>query len=282
MILLTGASGIIGREVFSTLRTHYEIKKLGRKSQADIQLNLAKPGLDLTHLVSCPDFVIHLAAAVPGAHGIKDDDTSAKTTLLIDKCIYNACRLWQCPVIYASGCSLYQSKGSKEVQETDAIQKNFQSPYLHSKAIGDATFSSLDHCVIIRISCPVGKGLSPACVIGQFVTQLNTKQKITVYGTGTREQDFIDVRDIASAIEKIVNNFFPDVYNIAAGYPTSMRKLADRIIEIKGFGQALFGSKIDPFEGVQARYSIQNAFNKLQWQPKYELSSMLRDHEICR
>lgn len=279
--MVTGASGVIGRGVLTGLTPNFDIMKVGRSANSDLIVDLAHRQIDLANEVPSPVYVIHLAAAVPRDSSIVDNDSSAAATMAIDDNIFNACKQWQCPVIYASGCSLYEPNGTRKLIETDPLHEKFSSPYLRAKEVGDRKFSSLKRSSVLRIAFPVGEGLSSACVIGKFLSQIEQKKEITVFGKGTREQDFIDVRDIADVIRLIMDKEAAGVFNVASSQPISMKELAELISILKGYGDVLVGTQDDQFDGTLARYEINKATIKLGWKPKYDIKQMLLDHRIC-
>lgn len=279
-VVITGASGVVGREVFKLLTNQYEVVTVGKADQSNVHIDLTQKNLDLTNILKRPDFVIHLAAAVPKADTLPDDDISASATLTMDNNVYNACHQWQCHVIYASGCSLYQPKGTISLRETDALRTDLLSPYLRAKALGDAKFRTLEHSAILRLSTPVGGGLSPASVLGKFLIQLSETRKINVFGTGSREQNYIDVRDIAAAVKTVIQHKVTGAFNIASENSISMLALAKLIIQLQGYGTVSLGLRPDPLEGSPVRYSITKTIAELNWKPLYSIGEMLIHHRL--
>ncbi len=279
-ILITGASGVVGRAVLAGLPSEFEVITVGRNSKSDLIIDLAGSVIDLLSRLDKPDCVIHLAAMVPNNDDISDNIKTENINEIIDNNIYEICKIWDCHVIYASGCSLYEENGSHFVYEEDPFYKKPQSFYLNAKKAGDVKFSRLSKSCILRISFPVGIGLSFSTVIGKFLMQLENDNAINVYGTGSREQDFIDVRDISSIVNLVLKRNTSGAFNIARGYPTKMQELAELMVVIKGKGEVITGRKKDPLEGAYARYSVGKAHAKLGWKPNYNLKEMLVFHGL--
>lgn len=276
-VLVTGSTGLIGRAVVALLQAERRrVVTLGRAANCDYRMNLSQEGLQLAEKIPRPDFVVHLAAPVPSGEGRSDSIPAYEVTRLIDQNILDACKKWACPVIYTSGCSLYLNKGNKTLNETDELNKELLSPYLQAKAAGDTDFRAYEQGTVLRISCPIGPGISGLSVVGRFLDQLKKNGVINIYGSGTREQDFIDVRDIAESINLVMVHNIQGVFNIASGVPTTMRCLANLIVEVYGgSGQILTGHCKDPQEGFTARYSIARANESLSWYPRRSLKESM-------
>jgi len=276
-ILVTGASGLIGREVVNQLQNEgLKVLTLGRADNSSYKINLALEGQCLTRKIPRPDFVVHLAALVPFGKEQPDLISTGDKTQIIDQNILDACKEWTCPVIYASGCSLYVNKENQELSEKDSLKTHFVSPYLKAKSVGDFKYRAYKLGTVLRISCPIGTNRPSNNVLSAFINQLKTNGEINVYGTGTREQDFVDVRDIAEAINCVLLRDIRGVFNIASAVPTTMRSLAEIIVDNYGKGKIIIRKDPDPQEGATARYSIALAKELLGWFPKFDLRSSIK------
>lgn len=221
--------------------------------------------------------IIHLAAAVPHSPQYPDNEESANLTRQIDQSVFDAAQAWGCRVVYSSGCSLYGSKSENYYDESQATVSDHDSPYLLAKNQGEKLFSYSRGNVVLRISAPVGPGLPQKVVLMKFLNQALLSQPIEIWGTGKREQNYVDVRDIASALKIALTLTKGGIYNISANVPTTMLELAKTIIKVLGFGEWQFVNKPDPQERERARYSNSNARKELGWQPKITLKKSIRD-----
>jgi hypothetical protein len=165
VIVVTGAAGVIGRALMARLSAErLPCLVLSRDVFAEAE------GIPLLSTVPRrPSAVVHLAALVPQPPAIPDDDSSAARTRNIDQRVLEAVRQWGCHVIYASGCSLYEKGGTAPKQEREADAAVAQaSPYLAAKQQGERDFLALSNATVLRISAPIGEGLSRATVLGAF------------------------------------------------------------------------------------------------------------------
>jgi nucleoside-diphosphate-sugar epimerase len=223
-----------------------------------------------------PSVVIHLAAVVPKPPTISDDQSNAKSTRIIDRAVLEAVDLWNCHVIYASGCSLYTKGGPHPCREMEIGDgPELKSPYLSAKLKGEGEFLASGRATVLRISTPVGEGLSTATVLGRFMLSAKMGRRLEVWGSGFREQNYVDVEDLADAFFRAVIVRPTEVINIAADYPFTMLELAQKVVQIYGRGSVFQNGKSDPGDGETARYSNQRAFEILGWQQLTPLEASL-------
>jgi UDP-glucose 4-epimerase len=270
-IVVTGASGIVGRAVLAALRGHGNgvVPVVhGRTADPDaIALDLAES--DLTDHVQAPDAVVHLAAAVPHAAVHGDTDVAADKTRRIDATVHRACGRWGCPVIYASTCGLYDRRDPRIKDEAAPVAAT--SPYFRAKLESERLMSDLPGACVMRLSAPVGPGLRRGVVLAKFIERARAGQPIQVWGSGRREQDFIAAEDVAAFVALALSKRAHGIFNVASGEPVTMRALAETVVEAIGRGSVQSSDNADPLDGETARYCIAHAAQALGWQPRIPL-----------
>lgn len=270
MILVTGSSGLVGRNLVSRLRS-LGIPHCGvDRSMLDLTLDDK-----LTDLITePPDLIIHLAAAVPNGTSRKDDQVTGDETRRIDENVAKAAAKWQSRVFYASGCSLYNRQDVSVKDESSPVSARRGSPYSAAKLEGEQKFQSLQKSFVFRLSAPVGPHMNPALVLPNFITAAIENRPLEVWGTGLREQDFIDVSDVTSFIIKAANKkSLPKVLNMVSSEFYTMAELADLVLQTIGGGtRRQDEQKKDPLDGEYARYSNKLAFETLGWKPIKRIS----------
>jgi nucleoside-diphosphate-sugar epimerase len=276
-ILVTGTNGLLGTSVAARLkRAGHEMLLLARRrTSADIQeFDLAGQGALLTRDVQRrPDIVVHLAAAVP--HALRpDDDQSAEATRRMDLVVEQAALHWEAPVVYASGCSLYDRLDPCFKSETAPVTA--ETPYLRAKLDGERRFSQISGACVMRVSSPVGPGLRRAVVLAHFIEQARAGRKLEVWGNGLREQDFVSTSDVAEFVAAVVRRRVSGTFNVASGQPRTMLELANMVADIAGSGSVHVGGRPDPQENHVARFSIAAARREAGWEPRVSLSAAIR------
>jgi UDP-glucose 4-epimerase len=272
VIVVTGAAGVIGRALMARLSAErLPCLVLSRDVFAEAE------GIPLLSTVPRrPSAVVHLAALVPQPPAIPDDDSSAARTRNIDQRVLEAVRQWGCHVIYASGCSLYEKGGTAPKQEREADAAVAQaSPYLAAKQQGERDFLALSNATVLRISAPIGEGLSRATVLGRFMEAAQAGREIEVWGSGTREQNYVDTADLADALFRTLIIRPPAIINIAADRPVTMLELAREVVSACGRGSIRMTGRPDSRDGESARYANQRAGDLLGWRPTTSIHTSL-------
>lgn len=127
-------------------------------------------------------------------------------------------------------------------------------------------------------------------VLPRFIISALTEQSLTVFGDGTQERAFTDVRDICEAILQIISSeHINEIWNIGNIYnKMTINELADKVIDyvIKRYPKTLFDKiYIDPktihgplFAEAIDKVPYTNKINKLvKWKPRYSLEKTIND-----
>jgi nucleoside-diphosphate-sugar epimerase len=278
-VLVTGAGGVIGRAVAAGFEQDgWTVSRLVHRPSR------WAPGAQVVDLAACqdltaqvtgrPDAVVHLAAAVPHSKDYPDSPESAALTQRMDKVVIAAAQSWDCPLVYASGCTLYCREEPNAKSEGDPI-KDWGSPYFAAKAAGEAACAAHPKSTVLRISAPIGSGLHANVVMARFINAARDDKPLTLWGSGRREQDFIDVRDLATLFVSVVRQGARGIFNAASGHTTTMWELAETVIKRLGSGAIALSGQPDPNESVYARYDIRKARKELGWEPRHTLVDMV-------
>jgi len=282
MIVVTGSDGIVGRALCLALRleaipflpiTHR------RKPHTDpdaLVLDLTENILSLEKYCDDITAIVHLAAAVPHSTDYPDNETSAGKTRCMDINILSLQKHTNAQLIYMSTCGLYDRTLAAVKHEDDASVIRIESPYFSAKLEGENLLAGGRRTTILRLSAPVGHGLKPSVVLSRFITMARSGAPIQIWGNGCREQNFIDVRDVADLIIKVLAKPQPCTINVAAIVPTTMVELAKTVVKVVGKGSFEYSDQVDPRDGETARYSIAKARELYGWSPKYDLESLCR------
>lgn len=98
-------------------------------------------------------------------------------------------------IVFASSVSVYGHPATLPV----SVHHPFNQPDLYgmSKLAGEAIIRNHRQFFILRFSSLVGAGMKPATMVPRMVEAALQTGTITVYGDGSRQQNYLDVRDAA-------------------------------------------------------------------------------------
>ncbi len=272
MIVVTGASGVIGRVLMARFCSD-GIEAVGVRREA---FDLASGASLATFIGRRPEAVVHLAAAVPHATHYPDSEASAAKTRAADRTVRDAVLEWGCRVVYASTCSLYDKHAATVKVEETPVAVRPDSPYMQTKHEGEKIFGALASHSILRVPAPIGPGLPDTVVAKRFFNQAVAGQTIRVWGTGKREQNYVDVRDIADMFLRAAHSTSLGVFNISADAPTTMLELAAVMAKVIPRASFELAGVPDPLEQEYTRYSNARAREVLGWVPTASLEDSIR------
>lgn len=271
-MLVTGHTGLVGRAVVARL-TAEGVPIIGVSRRAGFSLDDAD--LDLVaHVATRPRAILHLAAAVPHASEYPDDERTAARTRRMDEAVARAAEKWSIRVHYASTAAVYDRRDPQTKTEEAPVGPH--TAYVGAKLDGEKLFAGAG--VAFRLAAPYGPGLRRTLVLGRFLEVAWRSGVIEIWGRGTREQDFLYARDVASAfIAALQNDDVSGPMNLASGFPVTMSQLAAAVVATIGRGTVETRNRADPREGETARYGTERARNVLSWSATVPLSQGLAD-----
>lgn len=290
-ILLTGATGFIGSNLFLKLKNKgHQVTGLALKQDKIVGLKIH--ALDLKNSKKVQDFfghhkfdaVIHLAAAVPvkfsGSLEEKKifDDNFLGTSNLLDAFSLSSAKLF----IYASSISVIGQPLTKSVDEGHpAFPGNF---YSLSKLFGEMLGRQLAEAtgktfVGFRITAPYGPGQRLRTVVNIFLENALISKDITVFGQGKRAQDFIYIDDLTDAFLLALKSKQSNIFNLGSGQSVSSLELAKTILANSPESQSKIIFKgVDNQENYRLRVNIEKAKKILKFKPKYDVEKGIREY----
>ena len=294
-VYISGQEGMVGSAVFNLLK----------KNKKYIILSCKRKDLDLTNQLKVyewfkknkPDIVINCAGKVGG---ILDNfnfqpDYLYINTLIGLNLINSSFKFNVKKLINLGSACIYPKKNRQPIKEEYLLSSQLEKT---NEGYALAKISTLKYCEYLRkkynkdfISLQpanlYGKGdnfdlnsshVMPALVKKLFLAKLKNKKKVEIWGSGLAKREFLNVIDLAKAIEFCLSKKIQYPYiNIGSGDQISIKKLAYMIKEIVGFkGQIYFNTKYP--DGVKARKLDIKKINKLGWSSTISLSNGLKDY----
>lgn len=270
-ILITGARGFIGDFLVNLLDLkRFKLNKFLNSST----LNLCN--WDLVSKTPKSDLIIHLAAKnfVPDSflNPLDFYNNNISSTLnILEKARKDNSRVIFFST-YVYGIPEYLPVDEKH-------QSNPLNPYTQSKLICEQLCMAYnrDFGIPITIFRPFnvyGPGQNPSFFIPSIIKQINND---FIYLDDSRpKRDYIYVDDVISAIYKcIINENLSDsfnVYNLGTGISTSVKDVAELILEVsQSKSKLIFSNKVRKGEVLETKADIKKIKKDLKWNYKISL-----------
>ena len=156
-----------------------------------------------------------------------------------------------------------------------------QTTYHASKLFGEHVLLLQDNKdlnpIILRLSSPIGKGMNTKTILPTFLDCCKSGRDITLFGKGTRKQNYIDVRDICAAIELALQSDYSGVYNIGGNRTISNYDLAALCIQLTNSKSSIiFNGKYNSEDDDNWDISIEKALKELHFEPKHDITNIIQ------
>jgi nucleoside-diphosphate-sugar epimerase len=294
-IVLTGATGMLGRHVRETLqKVGVKVVALSREYSPNENISgwdLATwlPMTELDDLFDGAQAVVHVGAMLP------------KQTELINEGLMFQANVRAClnlgqwaisrnvPVVHISGAIVYAEHDRHGLTEDAALGwSGLGGFYGFSKLLAEDVFKRLTqqglNLAILRPTSIYGFGLSTDKMISRFLTMAREGRVIELNHPVEDRVDFVHAADVALAILAILETEDWDTFNIASGHAVSIIELAEACISIAGRGSVFLNKDSSTSRLAINRYAlnIDKAKSRLGWHPKFDIKQGLRlmHHEI--
>lgn len=241
-ILITGANGFIGRALYNSLRSQYEVFGIG-KSAADMPDYTM---LDLTQQDEVGDYfkeyefdiVIHLAAILANASNKNDLTPLFKNVEMQRNLIDSLSHFKTCQFINFSSSAVYPNI-SGLFSENDIIDPSVNNDALYglAKFNGEMLFKILlpKHFsqLHLRVGYVYGKGMDSNRIHSMFKKELLNDNVITVFGNGIRTIPQIHLTSLIEKLSFFIEKNINGTFNIA-DENISLEGIAQNIIKKHG------------------------------------------------
>ena len=255
-VLVTGGAGFIGSHLCETLSNlGMEVTSLDNLSTGTLenvnQLSSIKflTG-DITNkvlvdeLVQISDLVFHLAAAVGVRTILTKPIESIQTNFLGSEIVLSACSKYDRRLVIASTSEIYGKNSKQPLKESDdrvmGSPQKLRWSYADSKALEEALAYALFLSKGLRVTTTrffnvVGPKQSSAygMVLPNFIESAMSGNPIRVFGDGKQTRVFCHVKDVVSALIKLLDDdrTIGEVFNIGGKGEINILDLAKLIIE---------------------------------------------------
>lgn len=253
-ILVTGATGFLGRHAIPVLEKAYGSKVVKGVSSKDY--DLMKPEeVEAMFRNEKPDVVIHLAAYSGGigANRTYPADFYYRNTVLTALTFEQAAKHKVDKLIYTMGGCSYPAKATSPIDETQ-LWNGYPQPesagYSTAKMMGTVASRSyrdqygLNSSVLIPGNLygeydnfsTLDSHVVPAMIRRYYEAQRDGLEEVVMWGTGKPERDFVYAADAAELIPFFIEKYdSSEPVNISAGKTTPIKTLAETIAKLVKF-----------------------------------------------
>ena len=255
-VLVTGGAGFIGSNLVRGLLARGDAVRVLDNFSTGSRQNLAGLDVDVVegelrsyervhNAIRGCEIVFHLGALGSVPRSVQDPLTSSAVNVEGTLNVLLAARDGGVRrVVYSSSSSVYGSSG--ELPRTEAMPPDPISPYGVAKLAAERYCISFSRvyesfeAVVLRYFNVFGPRQSPlsqyAAVVPLFITAIAQGEPVTIFGDGEQSRDFTYVSNVVDATLRAADA--PDasgrIFNVAAGSPESVNRVADLIGEIVG------------------------------------------------
>lgn len=245
-LLVTGATGFIGRSLMGDLRQRFDVVAPGRQ---EVDLERDAVSLDLLVRETGVRTLLHLAN--PRVYTTNESMGAALIMLknVLDVCVEN--KLW---LIYLSSWEVYSGYKAQELRADETLTPRPGGTYGQTKLLSETL---IRHChqqfglryTILRSSPVYGAGSDRPRFIWNFLQKaLQGKEIVThKYLNGFPTLDLLHVDDLCRAILMVLEHSAQGEFNVGSGKVTSTAEVAQMMVARLGSRSTIRQLEIDDY-----------------------------------
>jgi len=258
-VVITGASGFIGKNIASYLSKKYKILPYSRKKKLKDFIYIK----NYKNIASGDKkILIYLSQSSFGS--IKNLKEELNTVRFISKKKWNY-------IIYFSSYNVYLEKKLNIKEESNLDLNNY---YNKLKIISENIFLKNSNSVCLRLSNILGKHYNSNTLLSDIVSQIQKKNKIIYLNNKNIVRDFLFVNDLKRVILLCLKKKPKGIFNVGSGSGISAEYLATKIFKIMKIKGRIISKKKTFSRKVLDITKIQNTLN---WKPKNLINKELKN-----
>jgi UDP-glucose 4-epimerase len=266
-VIVTGASGFVGRPVLHRLRAMgADVIGVARHSVS------AEPGIvQVADYSQTPigDVLVHLAESsdrrqVAREAAAYEDQAAATLESLLTKHYPR--------VVYASSAILYGDQSSRPSRPEDRVVVG--DSYTRVKRAAESAILRCPGGVVARLANLYGPGMSKDNVISTILSQVPGAGPLVV-AADSPIRDFLWVDDAAAALSTMALGAAVGVFNVGSGEGAAVREVAETALRIAGESQRSVVARAPAKRTSRLVLDIEKTVAAFDWHPSVTLSDGL-------
>lgn len=282
-VLITGVNGQIGRAVAELLTQSYTVigTSIEKGNQTGIEFEYYQTDIikaeTLQLLPDKFDVIVHCAAIISndGLSNILVDANCKGVQNIASYALRCGCKEF----IYFSSLPIIGKPRVIPITEEHPID-NPPTVYHATKYFGELILKNLLKSInlsIFRIPSPIGRNTPLNKIIPVFVKNAIENKDYTLLGSGGRIQNYIDVRDIARAVQCAIEKKANGVFNIGSSRSYSNKEVAKMCIKLFASKSKITFHGVDHEEDFQWIVSVDKAKREIGFEAHYTLEETLKE-----
>lgn len=276
-ILITGGEGHVGSAIKRHLASQqHEVVSASRSG--DIKVNFDAPGAGhkLASEVGRCHAIVHCAANL--SRSLMDTSVSLVNCVGAQEVVCAADLLQARCLVYISSVAVIGLPHRLPIdEEHETLPRSvYHASKLYGEQIVRLAASEKLVTVSLRITSPVGPNTPRGRIFSEFVHNALNGLPLTLSGLGKRRQNYVDVRDISSAVSQCISAEVQGVFNVAGKAPISNLALAQTCVRVLTSTSAIvFSGQSDPEESHCWDVSINRAQSAFCYAPVYSIEQSI-------
>ncbi|MBO3750458.1 NAD(P)-dependent oxidoreductase [Streptosporangiaceae bacterium NEAU-GS5] len=284
-VVLFGASGFLGRQVLAQLKADPRVSDVATPGRARLDL-LAASATDAARLLAGlrPDVVLNCVGRLSGGIDELLRGNAGVTVTLIEALagVAPGARL----IRLGSAAEYGPAPAGQAVTEDQCARPVSAYGVSHlagTRLLEVAADDGRIDGATLRVFNPVGPGITDATVLGRAAEVLRAADGLgpVRFGPLGAVRDFVDVRDVASAV--VAAAFAPvltaRVFNVGSGQAVTVRDAVRRLAAELGFSGEIHENARASTRSAEVPWSvadISRARDALGWRPRHTLADSLK------
>jgi UDP-glucose 4-epimerase len=308
-VFITGGTGFIGSHLCDALLAQgHQVSILDNmstgsaaniahiKDQIEIHQGDIRDAELVEKLMAPADLVLHMAAALGVNTILENPIESVSTNFTGSEVVLTAATKFNKRIVIASTSEIYGKNPKQPLTETDdrviGTPQKIRWTYSDAKALEEAIAHALFltkqlKVTTVRLFNTVGPRQTGryGMVLPRFIQSAIKNEPITIHGDGTQSRVFCHVQDAVRAILTLAatDSAIGEVYNIGGVGETTIKQLADKIIERTKSDSTITFTPYDDaypagYEDMQRRVPDTTKIkNSIGWSPAKTLDNIIDD-----